>query len=460
MKKALFCILALFASMGLFAQQQVNLSGAITRSARAVEEALPQKTMVAVLNFASTSEPFSDHVIEELTGELVNGKKLTIVDRRNLALISQEMNLQLSGDVSDDSARAIGKKLGAQYIISGTLTNMGTFYRFRIRVINVETAAIQTQVSLDLLNDTQVAFLLGSSSTSTTPVASGETEPGVSTPSITGTIVPGANLAAKLIWLQRSGDSHNTYILEVNGNETIAPHTFEFRGGINITIVLRGIGASRTIRLQSHGTMFTVRSNVTFILDNNITLQGHNQNTGPIINVDGGIFTMNTGSTITGNVRSSGEGGGVLVSNGTFNMNGGTISGNTADEGGGVRVYSGHSFTMSGGTISGNIAKRGGGVYNNGTFIMSGGTISGNTARERGGGVFVGQTFSKNGGTITGYSSDQNNGNVVKDTDSFILARSGHAIFINDKTRKETTASSGDTLTYGGSRGTTGSWDN
>jgi hypothetical protein len=111
-------------------------------------------------------------VVEELTGELVTGRKVTIVDRRSLALIRQEMNLQLSGDVSDESAQAIGRMLGAQSIVSGSLTDMGTFHRFRVRVINVETAAIQTQVSLNLQKDTQVSFLLGGSAAAPSATAS------------------------------------------------------------------------------------------------------------------------------------------------------------------------------------------------------------------------------------------------------------------------------------------------
>jgi len=167
MKKP-FLFLAVFlllTASALFAQE-MTLNEVIIRSARGVEEALPQGTMIAVLNFASPSPAFSEYVIEELTGELVNGRKLTIVDRSSLSLIRQEMNLQLSGDVSDESAQAIGKMLGAQSIVSGTLTNLGTFQRFRVRVISVETAAIQTQVSLNLQNDAQVAFLLGDSAAS------------------------------------------------------------------------------------------------------------------------------------------------------------------------------------------------------------------------------------------------------------------------------------------------------
>jgi TolB-like protein len=166
MKKYFVILTVLTLLVGKVYSQQLNLDTVIERSAKAVEEILPQGAKVAVLNFVSTSESFSDYVIEEITGKLVNGRKVTIVDRRNMALISQEMNFQLSGDVSDESAQAIGRMLGAQSIVSGTLTNMGTFYRFRIRVISVETAAIQTQSSFDLRNDEQVAFLLRGNSSS------------------------------------------------------------------------------------------------------------------------------------------------------------------------------------------------------------------------------------------------------------------------------------------------------
>ena len=136
-----------------------------------------------------------------------------------------------------------------------------------------------------------------------------------------GTVLSGsANLAAKLAWLDRNADSHNTYIIEMNANNNIAPHTFDYSSAINITVILRGVGENRTIRLTSNGTLFTVKSNVTLILDNNITLRGHSQNTGNMVDVEGGKLIMNTGASITGNI-----GRGVYVYSGTFEMTGGTI---------------------------------------------------------------------------------------------------------------------------------------
>ena len=90
------------------------------------------------------------------------------------------------------------------------------------------------------------------------------------------------------------------------------------------------------------------------------------------------------------------------------------ISGNTYNENGaGVYVGVG-TLTMEGGTISGNIAYNGGGVYINDTtaedkvaFTMTGGTISDNIAGYQGGGVYVqsGYKFRMTGGSIIGNSA-------------------------------------------------------
>ena len=117
--------------------------------------------------------------------------------------------------------------------------------------------------------------------------------------------------------------------------------------------------------------------------------------------ISGGTFEMYGGS-ITGNTTGnttgygSGYSSGVSVVRGNFNMYGGSITGNTTGNtnGGGVYVNSYGNFTMTGGSISDNnvgTGENGGGVYVNGTFTMSGGEIRNNTAPGTGdgGGVFV-----------------------------------------------------------------------
>ena len=184
----------------------------------------------------------------------------------------------------------------------------------------------------------------------------------------------------------------------------------------NITLCLNG----QTISAASGKRIFTVSGNLTLCdCKGNGKLTGGNDSKdgGGAIWVKGGTFNM-YGGTISGNTttRDMYGGGGVFISSsGTFNMYGGTISDNKAyTYGNGVHV-SGGIFTMYGGTIKDNEPYNtedvsGGGVSigTSGTFIMNGGTISGNTAGKNGGGVYDYGLFTMNGGTISGNKITQN----------------------------------------------------
>ena len=133
-------------------------------------------------------------------------------------------------------------------------------------------------------------------------------------------------------------------------------------------------------------------------------------------------ITMEDGAIIRNNTNSNYElGGGILLGNGsTFTMNGGEISGNTANGGGGVAII-GSTMVMNGGTISNNSTYQtsGQGSYGAGVYVadyanasggdilfkpkpasfeMNGGKITGNKALDYGGGVL---TFPQQGEKIT-----------------------------------------------------------
>jgi TolB-like protein len=126
----------------LFGQEIDTLDRAIGDSMTYIIDRLDPGTKVAVLNF-NASPGITNYVIEEITAFLVNDSNLTVVDRSELELLQGEMNFQLSGEVSDESAQSIGKKLGAQTVLSGSLTPFGKLWRMRIRALEVETARVQ-----------------------------------------------------------------------------------------------------------------------------------------------------------------------------------------------------------------------------------------------------------------------------------------------------------------------------
>jgi hypothetical protein len=99
------------------------------------------------LNIKSDWPDLSDYILSTLAENAVNDEVFSVVDRQQLDAIRSELNFQWSGEVSDASAQEIGQMLGAQSIVSGTITTIGSVYRIQVRAIAVQTAAVQGQFS-------------------------------------------------------------------------------------------------------------------------------------------------------------------------------------------------------------------------------------------------------------------------------------------------------------------------
>jgi tetratricopeptide (TPR) repeat protein len=138
----------------------LSLAEGIAQIAGELEAGLPEGRRVAVVNFESPSAYFSDYVLEELQGILVNRKKLVVTERSQLELLRNELTFQMSGEVSDESAVSIGKWLGAQVIITGDFTGIGGAYRCRFNAIDIETAVRQVSPAVTVRRDRTVAFML------------------------------------------------------------------------------------------------------------------------------------------------------------------------------------------------------------------------------------------------------------------------------------------------------------
>jgi len=486
MKKLfLLLVILIFIVSGIFAQQGDNLDKVIENAAKGLEATMAAGTKLAILNFSSPSEIFSDYVIEELTGIFVTGRKVTMIERTELALIRKEMDLQLSGDVDDKEAQAIGRQLGAQYIVSGNLTDLGNRYRFRIRAINVGTAVIQEQISLYLLKDQQVAFLLTgkleepaaapsapaapATSAAAPPAAApapaqstssqGQSRPGLY---VNDTFQGQMDLMDAIDWIALNVKSGGNYVI-VLGKDEAAPYISLSYNNLQVNVTLKGSGAERRVRYEVQNPsypLFTVSTGVTFTLEDGVSLVGLQNNSKPLINIDGGTFIMNGGS-ISGNTisysREYSGGGGVLLNSGAFIMNSGIISGNTANIGGAVYINQG-TFTMRNGTITGNTAtSQGGGVYiNQGSFSMNGGVISANTAYQGGGGVLISSngTFTKSGsgGIIYGTNASETDANKIRNNTGAAVADFGYTRVRNTTARISTALDSRQ-------RGAAGGWE-
>jgi hypothetical protein len=112
---------------------------------------------------ASSSAQFSEYVINMLEAALVGGGKLVVVDRANLDKIREEQGFQLSGEVDDNSAKRIGKLLGAGAIVTGGFVDLGDVYSLTLKAINIETATVAVSYPADIAKSIRIETLLTSS---------------------------------------------------------------------------------------------------------------------------------------------------------------------------------------------------------------------------------------------------------------------------------------------------------
>jgi len=149
---ALALLLAACASTAAENTVGLSLLDAVEQSAEKIAKDLPKGSRVAIVAFESESDNLSDFIMEELTCGLVE-RGMEVADRQNLNYVYKELNFQMSGDVSDETAQAIGKFLAAQLVITGQLTDLGNAYRFRTGVIHVEKATRDSVTRFTVRND-------------------------------------------------------------------------------------------------------------------------------------------------------------------------------------------------------------------------------------------------------------------------------------------------------------------
>ena len=209
------------------------------------------------------------------------------------------------------------------------------------------------------------------------------------------------NLANGTLTLDQVNISNNT--AEDCGGGLFVSCDVNLEDGASITGNGEGLVNATSYANMNGGGVYLARG--TFNLNGGEISGNNDVYNGAGVYVAGGTFNLNSGK-INGN-EAQGYGGGVCVAGGTFNLNVGEISNNVASFGGGMNYEDGTVRINEGSTISGNTATRGAGIMVSGDNItMSGGIITGNRAKgnqyKNGGGVYIVQYTKQGTGVITG----------------------------------------------------------
>lgn len=91
--------------------------------------------------------PLSGTLIEGLTIEIANavnyeGVEIRVVSRTNLEQILQELAFQSSDLVDPATQRSVGKQLGAEILVTGSISPVEAGKKFSFQLLEVETGAV------------------------------------------------------------------------------------------------------------------------------------------------------------------------------------------------------------------------------------------------------------------------------------------------------------------------------
>ena len=115
---------------------------AIRKASDSLITALQAGSRVSLLNISRSETDTVDVVIREITDSLITTGKITVLDRQNFKFIEEEKRYQSSGEVSDDSYVSIGKMLGAEIIVTFSITGSGSQRKLTVRSLSVETGKV------------------------------------------------------------------------------------------------------------------------------------------------------------------------------------------------------------------------------------------------------------------------------------------------------------------------------
>lgn len=104
-----------------------------------------QKTTIAVVEFTDLQGNVTNlgrFLAEELVTRLGDLEKFKVIERQLLTKIIAEQKLSLTGVVDPASAKQLGKILGVDAIVAGSVTNLAQSVRVNARLISTETGEV------------------------------------------------------------------------------------------------------------------------------------------------------------------------------------------------------------------------------------------------------------------------------------------------------------------------------
>jgi len=111
-----------------------------------------QQTFLAVHDFEGkgVSEVEASALTDRLRTEIINMGQVSVVERAEMDEVLREQGYQQTGCFTSECMVEVGKLIGAEKIVSGSISKVGNTFSVNARLINVETGEIENSITYDL----------------------------------------------------------------------------------------------------------------------------------------------------------------------------------------------------------------------------------------------------------------------------------------------------------------------
>ena len=119
-----------------------------------IYQEMKKVTRIAITEFTYGDEfnDFTRNVQDILYTNLIQ-RGMTVVEREKMEQVLEELGKSFSGMLDFSTAAEIGKMLGVEAIVVGTVADMGNSVDLRVRLVDVEKGAAITAAQIDVVKD-------------------------------------------------------------------------------------------------------------------------------------------------------------------------------------------------------------------------------------------------------------------------------------------------------------------
>ncbi|MDR0302396.1 MAG: DUF1566 domain-containing protein [Treponema sp.] len=160
-KPAALFVLGILCVWTVSAQTAVELDSAVQQAGKEISAKLYSSTTIALLSCAAPTDAMSAYVLKEMASTLEKITKMVVILSRNdVDRALAESKAKSTDNITDASALQIGKKLTAQYLVTGVMEKNGETYRLRTRLISVPANKMEVSTTANIKDSALVRQLI------------------------------------------------------------------------------------------------------------------------------------------------------------------------------------------------------------------------------------------------------------------------------------------------------------